>query len=188
VSVSRETQTSAYVSLLQRWGRTLNLTSPKQNSEEGLRDLIADSLTIVPYLPSRLDRLIDLGSGQGFPAIPIAIETGLSIDLIESDRRKAAFLTTTMAHLGLKGHVWPMRIERASLPAARCVTAKALAPLPTLIELARPLLTQDGWCLFLKGPSAAKEVPSQQPCDGVQIDILPTPRPASTIVKVSALR
>ena len=188
MSVSRETKLNTYLALLQRWGRGLNLTSLKHSSEDHLRSFVADSLALVPHLPDQLERLIDLGSGQGFPAIPIAITTGIAIELIEADKRKAAFLTTAMAHLGLKGNVWPIRIERANLPLARCVTAKALAPVSTLIELARPLLADDGWCLFLKGPAVAEELPPRHGGETFHIDILPTSRASSTIVKVAPVR
>ena len=187
MTVSRETRFGTYLALLQRWGRALNLTSARSNTEAALRSLIDDSLCVVAHLPLQVDRLIDLGSGQGFPAIPIAIETGIAIELIEADRRKAAFLTTVMAALELRGAVWPTRIEATHLPLARCVTAKALAPLATLVTLARPFLSPNGQCLFLKGPSIEQEVLPLQNDHTLSVELLPTARSSTTLVKVRYL-
>ena len=158
MSVSRETRYRLYLDLLVRWTASIQLSSRAHSHRSGLEVQIADSLTIVPYLPSKLRQLTDLGSGQGFPAIPIAIETGVRLDMIEADRRKAAFLQTALATLGLAGQVHCSRIENTTLSRAECVTARALAPLSQLVELARPFLNDDGCCLFLKGPSADDEI------------------------------
>ena len=187
MSVSRETQHATYLSLLQRWGSVLNLTSARRQEENALRDLVEDCLCIIPHLPVGLDRLIDLGSGQGLPAIPIAIETGVTIELLEADRRKAAFLTTALATLGLHGHVHPSRIEHTKLPPARCVTARALAPLNRLVGLAKPFIAEGGCCLFLKGPAVSAELDSLAPDDSIQASLVPIHRPPSTLVKVIML-
>ena len=186
MSVSRETRHATYLSLLERWSATVNLTSSK-TSAASRRDLVADCLCIVPHLPSGLARLIDLGSGQGFPAIPIAIETGVTIEMIEADRRKAAFLTTAMATLGLRGAVHAMRIEAALRPVASCVTARALAGMGELITMARPFLAPGGTGLFLKGATVAEELRSIPPAADLRIELIGTARPPSMLVKVTLL-
>ena len=176
-----------YVALLQRWGATINLTSSRASSATALHDLIDGCLCIIPHLPNGIARLIDLGSGQGFPAIPLAIETGIAVELIEADRRKAAFLSMAMAELGLDGAVHPSRIEAMQLAPARCVTARALAPVVDLIGLALPFLTSGGCGLFLKGAMAPAEI-GDVPCGlPVDIKILPTNRPPTSLVKVTRL-
>ena len=185
MTVSRETRFAAYVDLLRRWGGTFNLTSKRDAGR--LDHHIRDSLSVVPHLPPTLDRLVDLGSGQGFPAIPIAIETGVAIDMIEADRRKAAFLTTVMAALHLRGTVWPNRIEHAPVPPAICVTARALADLSTLVRLARPFVAPGGYCLFLKGEQAAAELDEALRHGGVSGQILPASAPPSCLVKITVL-
>lgn len=186
-SVSRETKLAHYVSLLQRWGSTLNLTSSGRRTDAALRGFIDDCLCIVPELPRRLERLVDLGSGQGFPAIPLAIATDAAIEMIEADRRKAAFLTIALAELDLNGVVHRGRIEATAIAPAACVTARALAPTADLIRLALPFLALGGVGLFLKGPAAADEVQTLNITPGVAVELLPTSRPPSTLVKVTRL-
>ncbi len=173
-----------YVGLLDRWGGAINLTSDRARSR--LSDHIADSLSIAPHLPARLDRLIDLGSGQGFPAIPLAIETGVTVDMIEADRRKAAFLTTVLATLGLPGTVSASRIEATVLTPALCVTARALSSLRSLITAAKPFIAADGRCLFLKGPGAASELLDAQR-DGAVGRLVETGRASSCLVMLTRL-
>ncbi len=184
-TVSRETQLDQYLELIARWGARVNLTSAGDRSR--LRRHIDDSLAIVPYLPRGLTRLVDLGSGQGFPAIPVAIETGVLIDLIEADRRKAAFLTTVLATLHLPGSVSASRIEVTELPPAGCVTARALTRLNRLAALARPFLAPGGVCLFLKGPEAAVEL-AEATQQGVNGEILPLEGSTSCLVRLRDIR
>ena len=160
MSVSRETSFELYRDLLVRWSGALNLSSSGDSDAQGFSRHIEDSLRLVPHLPVGLTRIIDLGSGQGFPAIPIAIRTGITVDLIESDRRKAAFLTTALATLALPGKVVQSRIEVAILPKAACVTARALAPMVRLLALARPFVAPGGCCLFLKARQPRRKSPT----------------------------
>ena len=188
MNVSRETKLATYRSLLLKWSGSLNLSSSRTSDEAGFQSHIEDSLSIIPRLPPALTRLIDLGSGQGFPAIPVAICTGISIDLVEADRRKAAFLTTALATLGLAGTVWPIRIESADVPPAGCVTARALAPISRLITFARPLLQADGCCLFLKGPGVADELADAATTTRFTSEIFPTKSLRSNLVRITNLR
>ena len=181
--VSRETRMARYLDLLDRWGASLNLVSARDRLR--LEAHVSDSLTLLPHLPSGLDRLIDLGSGQGFPAIPVAIESGIAIALIEADRRKAAFLTTVLATLQIPGTVSASRIENTVLEPARCVTARALAPLSWLVGAAKPFLAEDGYCLFLKGPAATGELLTARKSGAVGEII--AEHPPSYLVKMTTL-
>jgi 16S rRNA (guanine527-N7)-methyltransferase len=188
-SVSRETElTERYLQLIEQWGQVINLTSKQDIASPRLWDHVESSLSIVPHLPPGLDALIDLGSGQGFPAIPIAIHTGIAVNLIESDRRKAAFLTTVLAKLKLKGAVWPGRIETAKVGPALCITARALAPIETLLRLAKPHLQPGGCCLFLKSAAADEEILVAQANTSFTVSIIPTANPPSCLVKITDLR
>ena len=93
-----------FAALLLRWNGTLNLIAPRDAPIIWQRH-IADSLQLAPLIPPGVTRAIDLGSGGGFPGLVLAIATGLPFDLIESDRRKAAFLRTASAETGASAAV-----------------------------------------------------------------------------------
>ena len=143
--------------LLLRWQRTINLISARDIEYVWPRH-IADSLQLLPLIPPDTDRAIDLGSGAGLPGLVLAIATGLPFDLVESDHRKAAFLREAARLTGAPATIHATRIETASVPPARLITARALAPLPILLRWASPLLAPGGICLFPKGRSAEDEL------------------------------
>lgn len=157
--VSRETRgkLEAFAALLLRWNRTVNLIARGDEPMLWPRHIV-DSLQLLPVIPPEAGRAIDLGSGGGFPGIVLAIATGLRFDLVESDRRKAAFLREAVRLTGAPATVHAARAESVALSPAPLVTARALAPLPQLLALAAPLLAPGGVCLFLKGGSAASEL------------------------------
>lgn len=109
---------------------------------------------------------LDIGSGAGFPGLVIAIlaaEKGESIHtLIESDSRKAAFLREVARETGVVVDILCTRIENpqnhAKVGVVDCVTARALAPLPRLIELAYPYFGPGTTGLFAKGRDVAAEI------------------------------
>jgi 16S rRNA (guanine527-N7)-methyltransferase len=114
---------------------------------------------LVPLIMAlRPTRAIDLGSGGGFPGLVLALATGVPFDLVEADKRKAAFLREAARVTAAAVRIHPVRIEDARLPAAPLITARAVAPLPKLLALAAPLLAPGGTCLFLKGATAEDEL------------------------------
>ncbi len=189
-NVSRETaeRLAAYQALLTQWGQRLNLVAKTELARDSLADHIADSLSLLPFLPPGLDRFIDMGSGGGLPAIPLAVATGCHADLIESDRRKAAFLQTALAKLGLRGTVWRERIEAAQVPPAPCITARALASLDVLLALAHPFLAPDGCALFLKGPQAQDEIEIARQTWHMKVETFDGFHARSHILKITDLR
>jgi len=146
-----------FAGLLLRWNATLNLIAAADADVVWDRH-IADSLQLLPLMPHDVSRAVDLGTGGGFPGLVLAIATGVAFDLIESDRRKAAFLRTAVLETGAPATVHCCRIENATVAPAALVTARALAPLPRLLPLAARLLASDGVCLFLKGAKAEQEL------------------------------
>jgi len=189
MNVPRETREKleAYVALLKRWNRALNLVSDADLLGDLSGRHIAQSLALIPYFPAGMDRFIDMGSGGGFPAIPIAIVSGCPVDMIESDQRKAAFLETALAALGLQGKVWPERIERAQVPPAQCVTARALAALPQLLGYTYRILQPGGVALFLKGDRADAEVDAARHHWSMHAELIDTEPKGSRILKISRL-
>lgn len=162
VDVSRETSArlDAFAALVLRWTARINLVSRRDATPAGIFERhVKDSLQLLPLIPEGVDRATDLGSGGGLPGLVLAIaRPEIRFTLIESDRRKAAFLQTAIAELKLDATVLPARIEQARLDPAPLVTARALAPLPLLLDYAAPLLAPGGVCLFLKGRAVDDEL------------------------------
>lgn len=188
-NVSRETEEKldSYLRLILTWNRTINLVS--KNDEPHLHERhLLDSLSLIPHLPPKFDRAIDLGSGAGFPGIPLALATGRHFDLVEADHRKAAFLREAVRITNSPVTVHAHRIEQAALPRARLVTARALAPLPTLLSWAAPLLAEDGHCVFPKGRSVGAELTQATQEWNMRIEQWPSPlRPDAFILRLSEI-
>lgn len=158
--VSRETldQLEEFSRLLAKWTRSINLIAPSTIEDIWQRHII-DSAQIFRLAPANWRNWIDLGSGGGLPGIVVAIMDVKKrpITLVESDRRKSIFLKTAARELDLNVTVVNERIEDAELCTAHIVSARALAPLSSLIELAYPILDKDGVCLFPKGANYKQE-------------------------------
>ncbi|MBE7210905.1 MAG: 16S rRNA (guanine(527)-N(7))-methyltransferase RsmG [Gluconacetobacter diazotrophicus] len=158
MGVSRETRERlvAFAALLERWNARINLVSPRDLPALWPRH-VSDSLQLAAELPPGTP-FVDLGSGGGFPGLPLAIAAGSAVTLIESDRRKAAFLREAARSCAVEATVLACRIEQARIPPARWITARALAPVSRLLALAAPLLAPGGTCLFLKGRGSDAEL------------------------------
>ena len=148
-----------YLSLLDRWNRTYNLTAIRDPREMVAKHLL-DSLAMAPYLAG-VARLADLGTGPGLPGIPLAIvQPGLQVALVESNGKKARFLREAVRRLGLaNARVAESRIEAFDAPAAfDAITARALATLPAIIGLGGHLLAADGRLMAMKGAVPHEEI------------------------------
>jgi len=123
-------QVRTYINLLLRWNRRISLTTVVDPLQI-LRFHFGESLFAISQVPIRLGRLADVGSGAGFPAVPIrmALE-GVRITLIESNRKKFAFLSEVARELGLTDvnvHLGRMEDINHSQPGFDFVTARAVA-------------------------------------------------------------
>jgi len=161
--VSRETshKLDIYDRELRKWQRVLNLVSPASLSHVWRRH-IEDCLQLVHLHPDA-QAWIDLGSGAGLPGLIIAArDVAPAVLLIESDRRKCAFLRSTAAAMGVAVSVREDRIEAAvptlAVQEQTVVTARALAPLHRLLLYAQPLLLQGAVGLFPKGRTYSSEL------------------------------
>ena len=159
LAVSRETaaRLEAYVACLLRWQRTINLIAPSTVAEVWTRHVL-DSGQLWRWWPGEARRLVDLGSGAGLPGLVLAIMGAGETHLVESDRRKAAFLREAARACGVTVTVHAGRSDAVPPLAADVVTARALAPLPELLALAKRHVHAGTTCLFLKGRSAADEL------------------------------
>lgn len=183
-------QLSRYAALIRQWNPRINLIAAGASDELGERH-IRDCLQIVPLIPAGNGPIADLGSGAGLPGIIVAIaEPGRTIHLVESDKRKAAFLSEAARVLGLANvAVHAERIERAVLPPISVVLARALAPLPQLIAIAAPLMAPDGIAMFHKGRNADAELTQVLSTWTMQVERFASQTdPAGTILRLSEIR
>jgi 16S rRNA (guanine527-N7)-methyltransferase len=168
VTVSRETKErlDIYLALLRKWSPKINLVARGTLEDAWTRHII-DSAQLLPLVMPATQRLADLGSGAGFPGLVIAIiatETrpNLNVTLVESDQRKATFLRTVARETSVAVQIRAERIEKGPDLAAQTITARALAPLPRLLDLAARHLAPGGQMLFLKGQTWATELSEAQ--------------------------
>ena len=163
IPVSRETveRLETFVALLRKWQHAENLVSSK-TLDEVWRRHIADSAELVPLFPGDR-RWLDIGTGAGFPGLVIAIVGGAEyeVDLIESNRRKCAFLREAIRQTGAVARVHEGRAEALlgawSAPVDR-IAARAVAPLAQLLEICEPLMTRGVPAAFHKGRGFEAEV------------------------------
>jgi 16S rRNA (guanine527-N7)-methyltransferase len=173
--------------LLLRWNQTVNLISPGDEPLLWERH-IEDSLQLVPLIDPLPDHAIDLGSGAGFPGLILALATGVPFDLIEADQRKAAFLREAIRITGAPARIHAVRIESVKLPPAPLITARALAALPKLLDLAAPVLAPGGHCLFLKGANVQPELTHAGAQWHMRVERLPSrTAPDACILRISNL-
>jgi 16S rRNA (guanine527-N7)-methyltransferase len=164
VGVSRETlaRLEGFVALLRQWQSHINLVAPEALAEIWSRH-VADSLQLHALKPAAR-RWVDLGSGGGFPGLVLACVLadlpGGEIHLVESNRKKAAFLQHVVSQLALPARIHAQRVEDvvARLPIPEIVTARALAPLDVLLGYTIPLLKSGAIDLFPKGREHAREL------------------------------
>jgi 16S rRNA (guanine527-N7)-methyltransferase len=165
VPVSRETEErlAIYVDLLARWRKVTNLISEATFADVWRRH-IADSAQLVSLMPGA-KRWVDLGSGAGFPGMVVAIQlagqAGAAVHLIESDQRKCAFLREVARATGAPAHIHAARIEAVapeSLMPVDAVTARALAPLPTLLGFAKLWIAEGAIGIFPRGRTSEAQI------------------------------
>ena len=101
VSAELAERLGAYVELLSRWNKRMNLTALDER-DEAIDRLLIEPLVAVKYLPSRNAAVLDIGSGGGSPAIPMKLAaSGIALRMVEAKTRKAAFLREAIRQLNL---------------------------------------------------------------------------------------
>lgn len=154
---------AAYYRELLLWNRRINLVSERSAREIVIRHFI-DSLTPAPWISRPDGLLIDLGSGAGFPGIPLGIVLSeLQLVLVEASRKKTSFLSHIVRTLGLKRvTVVRERIEaligqQALAGSFDTVLSRAAFKLPELVRMASFFLAPGGRLLAMKGPDCREE-------------------------------
>lgn len=148
---------AVYAALVLDANRRLNLTGAKDGA--AFAEHLLDALTLREDVRGPL---IDVGSGNGLPGIPLALATGARVVLLEPIKKRAAFLREALEALGLGGAAVDARAEDAARdPAYReafqTATARAVASAPTVAELTVPFLAIGGRALLQRGALPAEE-------------------------------
>lgn len=158
-------QFMAYASLLIKWNRHINLTGIRSFREILIKHFL-DSLTPLSYLPEKAN-LLDLGTGAGFPGLPIKIvRPDQAVTLIEASAKKVSFLKETVRHLNLGpvpiyqtylGKGSSLLLETGSF---EMIVTRAVGKTMNLVIAADFLLKPGGKVLFMKGPGGLEEIES----------------------------
>jgi 16S rRNA (guanine527-N7)-methyltransferase len=181
-----------YAALIGKWQAKINLIGASTLSDLWTRHF-RDSYQLAE-LPGAWAEWVDLGSGGGFPGLVIALTNSSAgrVHLIESDKRKVAFLrevsretrTDVEIHVGRIESILPKLCEQISFDV---VSARALAPLPLLVEYATPALNKGATGLFLKGRGLSAELTELPPNNSLDIQIVASrTEPGGSIVVVRA--
>jgi 16S rRNA (guanine527-N7)-methyltransferase len=186
--MSQQDDLERFAALLRKWNAVQNLVSRETVDELWPRH-IDDSRQLMKFVRPTDKRVIDLGSGGGFPAIPMAIasrETERRFTLVEPLAKKAAFLRTVARELELRIAVEAKRTEQIdSRETFDLVTSRALAALPVLCGYIERLQKANGHALLLKGRNYRQELdaaaqnfhfdvlvhPSESDAEGVILEI-----------------
>jgi 16S rRNA (guanine527-N7)-methyltransferase len=154
-------QIRAYIDLLLRWNQKISLTTVT-DSTEVLRFHFGESLFAAGTVPIRHGRLADVGSGAGFPAVPIRmVSEDLSAILVESNQKKATFLAEVVRELDLKnvevrrGRMEDIRLKDENID---FVTARALGIDDDFLAWSRSALHSDGSVVLWLGSADAGSI------------------------------
>ena len=163
LNVSRETldRLEAFVAVLLRWNEKINLVSPGTIKDVWRRHIL-DSAQLYSLVDASQKNWADLGSGGGFPGLVVALlakeSDDLTMTLVESDRRKAAFLRAALRECDASARIVTERIEALPGLSADILSARALAPLDRLLAHCETHLAIGGTALFPKGARVDEEV------------------------------
>ncbi len=154
----------AFVALLEKWQRTVNLVGRGSLGDVWRRHML-DSTQLGAHLPKDAKIIADIGSGAGFPGLVLAIteaDIGAEFHLIESHARKCAFLNEANRITGAGAVIHHCRMEDLTNITADVIVARAVAPLDKLLQYAFPVLKKGGQCFFLKGKNWREELTKTQ--------------------------
>jgi len=180
LNVSRETFGTQTMKRLDVYAETLCAWQPRINlvSNNSLDDLwrrhFLDSIQLARWVAPDT-RVLDMGSGAGFPGLALSIVTDTAVVLAESDARKCAFLRevrrlTDANAVIAEGRIEDLRADETAGVPFDIVVARALAPLSDLLGHAAGLMKSDGFCLFLKGARVDRELTDASDVWNMQVE------------------
>jgi len=158
ISDDQARQLALLLAELERWSARVNLTAIR-DIDDMVSGHVLDSLAVRPFLQG--STVIDIGTGAGFPGLPLAIaEPDRTFTLLDSNGKKIAFVQHIVTKLALT-NVTPVKAraeESAGGDEFDTVVARALASIPKIIELGGHLMGKKGVLLALKGKYPAEEL------------------------------
>ena len=168
-----------YLSELKKWNKAYNLTSLRTDEDIVIKHFL-DSLLYLKAIPGGGVSLMDVGSGAGFPGIPIKIiRPEIAMYLVEPSRKKAGFLCHIISVLGLQGiEVIGTRIEEIKSLLVDVAVTRALFDIKDFCRKAFPLLKEGGRLVVSKGPKVSEELKAIK---GLDHEVLTLPLPHSAI-------
>ena len=128
----------------------------RNNKKELQRD-VNESLSINPFIKNK-PKILDLGSGGGFPGIPLSVLGYHNVFMIDSVGKKIDFIRDIIKRLSLSAKTEKKRIENLNIGKADLIVSRALAPLDKLLSYSLFLSNKNTTCLFLKGRSVYNEI------------------------------
>ncbi|TYQ14746.1 UNVERIFIED_CONTAM: 16S rRNA (guanine527-N7)-methyltransferase [Acetivibrio alkalicellulosi] len=148
-----------YKDILSDWNKKINLTSIEDDREVVIKHFI-DSLSITPYIKDENIKIVDIGTGAGFPGIPLKIVMdNLNITLLDSLEKRTKFLDEVIEKLNLKGikavhsRAEDKGISNDYREKFDKAVARAVANLPVLLEYCLPFVKVGGYFIAMKGSS-----------------------------------
>ena len=152
-----------YMKLLLEWNEKINLTAITEKDDIILKHFV-DSLTILKYVDKR-DKIIDIGTGAGFPGIPIKImNEKANITLLDSLNKRINFLNIVINELKLDnivaihGRAEELARNKAHREKYDVAVSRAVANLSTLTEYMLPFVKVGGKCICMKGANVEEEI------------------------------
>jgi len=187
VTFAQAEQFQTYLELLLAWNEKVNLTAIT-DPVEVVEKHFADSLTLLSHCKIRQGaKVIDVGTGAGFPGIPLKImRPDLQLTLLDSLNKRLNFLGEVCSALGIEAERIHKRAEEAGLEhrmreSYDVVTARAVAPLNVLCEYCLPLVKMKGYFLAMKGPGAKEELEQAENAlevlGGTDVELIPLSLP-----------
>ncbi len=165
-------QIQIYLEVFEMWSRRVNLTTVRRPAEV-VRRHFGEGFALAKVIPSTVD-LLDLGSGAGFPGIPIALASPeITVTLAEVQAKKAAFLGEVIARMDLPASIWSRRAEDLLKGERRfgVVALRAVDNMRSALQTGMRLLRPGGRLVFFVGPQQEVELPSADWAEVNRVDL-----------------
>lgn len=157
-----------YSELLVEWNQKMNLTAITEPEEIAIKHFLDSLLLLCAFDIKKGDSVIDVGTGAGFPGVPIKIaRPDLNLTLLDSLNKRLVFLDNLMKNLNLDANLVHLRAEDGSRKEEfrekfSIATSRAVAALPALLEYCMPYVKVGGVFIAMKGPLIDEEIENSQ--------------------------